>query len=134
MEDCDISTATDYSIRGQKKRTGATRRLVDPAPADALLDNIVLDAEINNGSDALACTSQQAIQRLRLGYSAWEAIQHKTLGALLGIEVLLDDANDDIIRHQAALLHHLQIEGIINAHKSSPRAHTTQVGRDKHTK
>ena len=85
----------------------STARLVDPSSLHSLDQDFIRNFEIQNGVDGDALRAQHLIQLHRLRHRSREPIQDETISALWRLDGLLDDADDDVIRHERAALHGL---------------------------
>jgi len=80
---------------------------VNPAPANALLQNLIWNVELNHRTDLLTRLGQQLIKHLCLLQSPREAIEDEATAAIRLGDSVLDDAHNDVITHQTTLFHDL---------------------------
>ena len=87
------------------------RLLVDPAPTDALLQDRVRHRQRNHAVDLLALSRQHGIERLGLGHCAGEPVENEALGALGLLDLIADNADDDVVRDKRTRGH--QVLGLL---------------------
>mmetsp|Transcript_88245 Transcript_88245/g.159114 ORF Transcript_88245/g.159114 Transcript_88245/m.159114 type:complete len:213 (-) Transcript_88245:441-1079(-) len=88
--------------RAELHVVGAATALVHPAAADPFLKHRWVDLEGHHQGHGLPSLRQHLVQGLGLGHSAREAIQDEALAAIWLLDAVRDDADDDLVRNQAA--------------------------------
>ena len=79
---------------------------MNQAAADALDEHLVWHLELEDGVDlADALRDEHLVERHGLRGGAREAVEDEAVGALGRLDVVLDDAHHDVVRHEAARLH-----------------------------
>mmetsp|Transcript_22516 Transcript_22516/g.51880 ORF Transcript_22516/g.51880 Transcript_22516/m.51880 type:complete len:206 (+) Transcript_22516:668-1285(+) len=85
----------------------SARSGVHKPAANALDQNLVRHLELDHGVDlAGALRHQHLVKLLRLRHRTWEAVENKTAAALRRADVVLDDADHDLIRDKPPSFHH----------------------------
>mmetsp|Transcript_30065 Transcript_30065/g.49689 ORF Transcript_30065/g.49689 Transcript_30065/m.49689 type:complete len:247 (+) Transcript_30065:313-1053(+) len=83
----------------------ATTLFVNPATADAFLQNFVRDLQLNNLGDNSSFLRKHDIQSLGLLECSGESIQNESKLTIWFLNAILNDPNNNIVRHETSSLH-----------------------------
>jgi hypothetical protein len=78
---------------------------VNPPAADALLEDLVRYLQLNDLGDGSALLGKHLVEGLSLDEGAGETVEDEAEAAVGLLDAIADDADDDVIGHEAAGLH-----------------------------
>ena len=87
------------------KMVGTSRCLMDSAALDSLDENFFVNLELKNAIDVHFFAFEHGIKLLSLSLSSGEAVKEDAALALWVAEVVLDEADDELIGHELSSLH-----------------------------
>mmetsp|Transcript_71769 Transcript_71769/g.156213 ORF Transcript_71769/g.156213 Transcript_71769/m.156213 type:complete len:342 (+) Transcript_71769:52-1077(+) len=93
--------------RGILDMVGPARCLVDPTAADSLLQDGGVDVESHDEGDGLTRLGEHLVEGLGLRLGSREPIQDETRLAVIRLDAVSDDADDNLVADQSACSHHL---------------------------
>lgn len=91
--------------RGKLDMVRPAGLLVNPAAADTLLQDLVGYLQLNDLGNGGTLLGEHLVEGLGLDKGAGEAVEDETEAAVGLLDAVADDADDDVIGHEAAGLH-----------------------------
>ena len=91
--------------RGKLDMVRSSGLLVNPSAADALLEDLVGYLQLNDLGNGGTLLGEHLVEGLGLDEGAGETVEDETEAAVGILDAVADDADDDIIGHEAASLH-----------------------------